>query len=79
MLKREQRVQQWIKNFNEEIKSVEMEFQSFFVKKSLKEYYRINIDTEIGYISIEILSRKDLPMEIIDSITVAFLRAKPRN
>jgi hypothetical protein len=75
---KEQRVQKWIDNFNEEIKSVETEFRSFFKKKPLKEYYRINIDNEIGYISIEILDRKDLPMEIIDSITVAFLRAKPR-
>ena len=75
---KEQRVQQWIKNFDEEIKSVETEFRAFFLKKPLKEYYKINIHNDIGYISIEILNRKDLPMEIIDSITVAFLRAKPR-
>jgi hypothetical protein len=75
---KEQRVQKWIENFNEEIKSVETEFRSFFRGKPLKEYYKINIDNEIGYISIDIMNRKDLPMEIIDSITVAFLRAKPR-
>lgn len=75
---KEQRVQKWIENFNEEVKSVEIEFRSFFQKKPLKEYYKINIHSDIGYISIDILNRKDLPMEIIDSITVAFLRAKPR-
>ena len=75
---KEQRIQQWIKSFNEEILTVELEFKSFFKRKPLKDYYQIKIHEDIGYISIEILNRQELPTEIIDAITVALLRAKPR-
>lgn len=77
-MNREQRVQQWIENFNKEIKTVEIEFNSFFKRKSIHEFYKIRIDNEIGFISIELLSREQLPTEIIDAITVALLRSKPR-
>lgn len=75
---KEQRIQQWTKNFNEEIALVELEFKSFFKRKPLKAYYHIKIHDDIGYISIEILNRQELPTEIIDAITVALLRSKPR-
>lgn len=75
---KEQRIQQWIKNYNGQIALVETEFASFFKQKPLKDYYQIKVHEDIGYISIDILNRQELPTEIIDAITVAFLRAKPR-
>lgn len=75
---KEQRIQQWITNFNEQIGLVETEFKSFFKQRPLKDYYQIKVHEDIGYISIEILNRQELPVEIIDAITVALLRAKPR-
>lgn len=75
---KEQRIQQWVKSFNEEIALVELEFKSFFKHKRLKDYYQVKVHDDIGYISIEILNRQNLPTEIIDAITVALLRAKPR-
>ncbi|GAA4749259.1 hypothetical protein [Flavisolibacter ginsenosidimutans] len=75
---KEQRIQQWITNFNEQIVLVETEFKSSFKQRPLKDYYQIKVHEDIGYISIEILNRQDLNTEIIDAITVALLRAKPR-
>ena len=75
---KEQRLKQWIENFKQEIKFVEVEFNSFFKKTNLQEFYKINIDNTIGFISIELISREQLPIEIIDAITVALLRSKPR-
>ncbi|MBE7170497.1 MAG: hypothetical protein INR73_07900 [Williamsia sp.] len=75
---KEQRIQQWIKNFNTEIVSVEAKFASFFKRQPLKDYYQIKVHDDIGYISIDIVNREALPTEIIDAITVALLRAKPR-
>lgn len=75
---KEQHIREWTKNFNEGIALVETEFKSFFKQKPLKEYYQIKVHGDIGYISVDILNREQLPVEIIDAITVAFLRAKPR-
>lgn len=75
---KEQRIQQWIKNLEEEMFGVELEFKSFFKRKPLNDYYQVKVHDDIGYISIEILNRQELPTEIIDAITVALLRAKPR-
>lgn len=73
-----QRVEQWMRNFGEEVKLVEHEFKKHLQGKPLRDHYQIKIDNEIGYISIEVLKREELPIEIIDALTVAFLRAKPR-
>lgn len=75
---KEQRIQDWIKAFNEQIISVETEFTSFFKQKPLKDYCQIKVHHDIGYISVDIPNRQELPTEIIDAITVAFLRARPR-
>ena len=75
---KEQRIAQWITNFNEQMALVETEFKSFFRQKPMKDYYQIKVHEDIGYISIEIFNRQELPTEIIDAITVALLRAKPR-
>lgn len=75
---KELRIQQWITAFNEQIALVEVEFKSFFKQRPLKDYYQIKVHEDIGYISIDILNRQELPTEIIDAITVALLRAKPR-
>lgn len=75
---KEQRIQQWITNFNEQIGLVETEFKPFFRQRPLKDYYQIKVHEDIGYISIEILNRQELSTEIIDAITVALLRANPR-
>ncbi|HUC79949.1 MAG TPA: hypothetical protein VMR70_03500 [Flavisolibacter sp.] len=75
---KEQRIQDWIKAFNEQIISVETEFKSFFKQKPLREYYQIKVHDDIGYISVNILNRQELPIEVIDAITVALLRSKPR-
>ena len=76
-MKKEERVNQWLENFAKEIKVVETEFRSFFAKKKIQEYYKVNVDNEIGFISVQLLNREQIPIEIIDAITVALLRAKP--
>ena len=53
---KEQRIQQWIKNYNGQIALVETEFASFFKQKPLKDYYQIKVHEDIGYISIDILN-----------------------
>lgn len=75
---KEQRIQQWIANFSEQIILVENEFATFFKLKPLKDYYKIIIHEDIGFITIHLLNREDQSLEIINAITVALLRAKPR-
>lgn len=75
---KEERVQLWINSLDNEIKAMETEFNSFFKRKNIHDYYKIRIDNEIGFISIELVNREQLPIEVIDTFTVALLRSKPR-
>ena len=73
----EQDLDSRIAKFIREVGLMEIEFNAFFLTKKLLDYCEIKINRAAGNFSIEI-KRNDLPLEIIDRITVAYLTANQK-
>lgn len=74
----EDQLKLWIVNFEKEVEAIQIEFDAFFLNRKIQDYYRLRINKQSGYLSIDVFRREDLPTEIIDRLTVAYLNAKPR-
>ena len=68
----------WLEAFEKEADSIQSEFDAFFINKNIKDFYSVRLDEESGYLIIDIKSRDKLPPSIIDRLTVAYLRSKPK-
>ena len=68
----------WIKDFEKEVKAIEIEFNAFFLSRKIRDYYSLRVNKASGYLSIDINRRDDLPSEVIDRLTVAYLSSKPK-
>lgn len=68
---------QWIANFNNEMESVQVSFDAFFIKKKMNRYYKLKVDKEHNNLVLEIVDQDELPNEIINRITDAYSRSKP--
>ena len=68
----------WIQNFEIEVESIQIEFDAFFLNRKIQDYYELKINRQSGYLSIDVFRREDLPAEIIDRLTVAYLNSKPK-
>ena len=75
---KEEQLNQWIDAFEKEVGTIEIEFNAFFKDKKLRDYYSLHISKSTGNLSVEINQRDELPPEIIDRLTAAYLTAKPR-
>lgn len=71
------KLNEWVLNFEDEMFAVEAEFSSFFKRRNIKTYYLIQKNTQCGSFSVKLIDRKDLPSEIIDRITEVYLRSRP--
>ena len=68
----------WIKDFEKEVEAIEIEFNAFFLNRNIRDYYSLKVNGAGGYLSIDINRRDDLPSEVIDRLTVAYLSSKPK-
>ena len=71
------KLNEWVRNFESEMSAVETEFSSFFKKRNINTYYLIQKNTHSGSFSVKLIDRLDLPSEIIDRITEVYLRSRP--
>ena len=67
----------WIENFNLELTHIQIEFDAFFVEGKPDDYYDLNIDKKMGLVTIHISKLNELPKQISDAITDAFMKSKP--
>lgn len=75
---KEGQLQLWVTNFEKEVQAIQIEFDAFFRNRKIQDYYRLRVNMESSSISIDIERRDELPSEIIDRLTVAYLKAKPK-
>lgn len=69
----EQDLNERIDNFRKELDLIEIELNAFFLTKKLSDYCEVKVNRAACTFSIEIKNRNELPVEIIDRVTVAYL------
>ncbi len=67
----------WIENFNEELINIQIEFDAFFTEGKIDDYYSLKVDEETGKVSIYISKSNELPKQIADALSDAFIKSKP--
>ncbi|MGI8634265.1 MAG: hypothetical protein ACR2KZ_02565 [Segetibacter sp.] len=73
------KIDKWKENFEAGLATIKIEFDAFFLKKKLDEFYSLNTDETSHNLELEILHSNDLPEEMKDRITEAFLNARPED
>ena len=66
----------WLKKFQQELTGIQVEFDAFFLDKKLEDHFFIehNKDT---LLTLHFTGNKDLPSDITEAITAAFIKSKP--
>jgi len=72
----ELKLNKWKENFEQEAKSIQTAYNSFFLTKKLEELYTIRLDKSGEW---ELQLNEQLPKEIRDRLTQIFLSAKPED
>lgn len=67
----------WIENFNRELVNIQFQFNAFFAEGNIENYYKLHVHEETGMLTLHISELNDLPKEIADALTDAFLKSKP--
>lgn len=70
--------EQWIANFNERVKAVQIEFDAFLKSKSLSDYFDFHRDENGKITSLHFPQAHGLPRKIEEALTEAFLKSKPK-
>lgn len=69
--------EQWIANFNERVKAVQIEFDAFLKNRNLSYYYHFHRGENGELISLHFPQAHGLPKEIEQALTEAFIKSKP--
>ncbi len=73
------KIDKWREKFEAGIANLQIEFDAFFLKKKLDKFYSLNTDETSQNLELEILHSNELPEEMKDRITEAFLNARPED
>ena len=68
---------EWIENFNERVKSIQIEFDAFLKSRKLTEYFDFQSGKNGELISLHFNEAHSLPREIENTLTEAFIQSKP--
>lgn len=68
----------WIESFNEELIHIQIEFDAFLLKGRIEDYYKLEVDKETGALSIYISKSNELPKQIADALSDAFVKSAPK-
>ena len=66
----------WKKRFEQEVKCIQTEYNSYFLNNSMEELYTINLDESNEW---DLRLSAQLPKEIKDRLMQIFLSAKPED
>ena len=69
--------EQWIANFNERVKAIQIEFDAFLKSKNLSDYYDFLRDENGHLLSLHFTQAHGLPRKIEEALTEAFIKTKP--
>ena len=69
-------ISSWLKNFQQELHGIQIEFDAFFLNNKLEDYFFIE-HNKSTLLTLHFTGNKDLPADITEAITAAFIRSKP--
>lgn len=69
---------QWMADFEKQMEVIQIEFDAFFANQRIQDYVKHTINHQGGGLSLDVVRREDLPNEILDRITRAYLDTKPK-
>ena len=67
----------WIDNFHKELIHIQIEFDAFFMEGKINDYFDLCVDKKTGMVTIHISKLNELPKQIVDALSEAFIRSKP--
>lgn len=67
----------WIEKFNQELIRIQTEFNAFFAKGKIDDYYNLEVDEKVDVVKINISKSNELPKEIGDALSEAFIKFQP--
>ncbi len=73
------KLEKWKENFEAGMANLQIEFDTFSLEKKLEEFYSLKVDEVSQNLELEILHNNELPKEIANRISEAFLNAKPED
>ena len=65
----------WIEKFKQEVIHIQNEF-TFFGEDKIEDYYNLKVDEKTGRLTINISKLNELPKQIADRISEAFIKSK---
>ena len=68
---------QWIQDFNDRVKAIQIEYDAFLKSRDLADYYHFHQDESGKLISMHFLQVHGLPKQIEDALMEAFIKSKP--
>ena len=68
---------QWIENFYQQAKAVQIEFDAFLKNRKLSDYYHFHRGENGQLVSLHFPQAHGLPKEIENALTEAFIKSKP--
>ena len=71
------KLEKWRADFATQVKSLEIEFNAFFVNKKPEGFYEIKIDEESQNLSLEIKHHEELPKEIEKRLFEILYKTQP--
>lgn len=66
----------WKQNFNQELINVQIIYDDFFAERKIDDFFDLHEKDKTG-LTIHIFKDKDLPKEIADALSTAFIKSKP--
>lgn len=72
------KLEEWIQNFNDEVASIEIEFDAQFKTGEIENFYNLEIDEANDTLSITIFETNELPNHIAESLKNAVHNTKPK-
>ena len=71
-------IEEWIRNFDNEVASIEIEFNAYFTNGRIRDYFRIEFDQTSQTPLIHFYEVLDLPKHVQADIINALQRTKPK-
>lgn len=74
----EKLIDQWLKDFDEEVSNIEIEFNAYFKKCRIRDYFKIEFDQSSQTPKIQFFDVFDLPKNIQAEIINALQKTRPK-
>ncbi|MEO8112671.1 MAG: hypothetical protein ABI594_21660 [Ginsengibacter sp.] len=75
----ESKLNAWIKSFQAGIEKLQIEYDAFFLKEKLQDFYNLRVDRENQHLILEMVNHDNLPKEIESQILKIYETSRPED